>query len=489
MESGAYQPLSERDMQRIHDTALDVLEEIGIADPIPEILEYALPKGCTLGDDGRLRFPRGLVEDVVARIPREVICYARHPKDDLELRGTRVATTSSGETVAILDYETQKYRPSTLVDLYDVVRLVDQLEHIHGFSQPFIATDFSHDVYAHDMNVVYTELAGTEKPIAAGVATVAHIDAIAAMCDLYTGEEGAFLKRPFVSFGGCPIVSPLRFAVESAEVLVHCTELGIPYDPAIASQAGATAPATLAGSMVQTFAETLACLVVVNAIRPETSMYFGMWPFISDLRTGSFTGGSGEEALIIAATAQMSRYYGLVSSVPSGMTDSKTMDAQAGFEKGITTTAVALAGGNMIATYPGAVGSLMGTSFEGMVIDDDMTGSILRLVRGVEVTDDTLSFDAIKDTAYGAGHFLDHEQTVRVMQTEYLYPKLSDRSSVDAWEEAGGKTIYDRAHERVVQLLSTHYPNYIDPVVDAKIRARFPIELSLEAMQPGPRWG
>jgi trimethylamine--corrinoid protein Co-methyltransferase len=489
MQGGAYKPLRESDIHRIHGAALDVLEDIGIGDPIPEVLHYALPKGCGLGDDNRLRIPRALMEDLIAVSAKEYVLYAPDPAYDHEIEGERVYLSTSGEAVSILEYETQHYRPTRLVDLYDAARLADQLEHIHTFGQPFIAAEYSHDLYAHDMNIAYAELAGTRKSFALGIAIANHIEPLIALFDAYLGEEGGFLKRPFCTFGGCPIVSPLRFGRENAEVLVKVAELGLVGDVAVAPQAGATSPAALAGTLVQTFAETLACLAVVNLVRPGTPFNFGMWPFISDLRTGSFSGGGGEEALVMAASAQLCNFYGFTTSVACGMTDSKTMDAQAGYEKAITTTALALAGGNLIAAYPGVVGSLLGQSFEGMVIDNEMMGNVQRLLRGIEVTDETLSYDVIKETALGSGHYLGHKQTLAMMQTEYLYPEVGDRRSTGDWEETGSRDIYQLAHERVKEMLADHYPEYIDPKADARIRERFPIKLNAQDMRAGNgRW-
>jgi trimethylamine--corrinoid protein Co-methyltransferase len=490
MKGGQYKPLSDHDIEQIHDAALDVLERIGIGDPIPEILQYALPKGCTQGDDGRLRFPRALVEDLVDCSAKQYVLYAPDPALDREIKGQEVLLATSGEAVKILEFETQTYRDTLLVDLYDATRLADRLEHIHYYGQPFIASEWSHDVFVHDMNIAYAELSGTRKAFSLGIAVADHLDPLIAMFDLYAGREGAFLERPFCVFGGCPIVSPLRFAKENAEVLVKNAELGLVGDVAIAAQAGATAPASLAGALVQTFSETLACLCVMNLIRPGSPMNFGMWPFISDLRTGAFSGGSGEEALIIAAVCQLANHYGLITSVPTGMTDSKTMDAQAGYEKAITTTAAVLAGGNMISTYPGIVGSLLAQSFEGMVIDNDMMGSALRLLRGIEVNQATMAVDVIEDAVFGAGHFLGQAQTLELMQTEYLYPEVGDRRSAGDWEESGSRSVYQLAHEKVNEILSGHYPEYVDPKTDALIRDRFPIQLAPEDMRPGNgRWG
>jgi trimethylamine--corrinoid protein Co-methyltransferase len=489
MPGGAYQPLSESDIQRISDTALDILENIGIGDPIPEILHYALPGGCVLGEDNRLRFPRALVEDLINISAKEYICYAPDPRYDLEVSGQKVYFCTSGESVSILDYQSQSYRPTTLVDLYDAARLADTLEHIHSFGQPFIAAEYSSDVYVHDMNIAYAELAGTCKSFSLGIAEVEHIEPIIALFDAFLGEEGAFLKRPFCTIGGCPIVSPLRFGEDNARVLVKLAELGMVGDVAVAPQAGATSPAALAGTLAQCFAETLACMAVMNLVRPGAAINFGMWPFISDLRTGAFSGGSGEEALVMAATAQLCNHFGFITSVASGMSDSKTMDAQAGYEKAITSTALALAGGNLIAAYPGIVGSLLGQSFEGMVIDNDMLGNVQRLLRGIEVTDETLSYEVIENTVFGVGHYLNQPQTLELMQKEYLYPEVADRRTPGEWEVSGKEDIYELAHEKVKKTLSGYYPEYIEPAADRRIRDNFPIRLAPDDMRAGNgRW-
>jgi trimethylamine--corrinoid protein Co-methyltransferase len=488
-EGGAFRPLGEDDIRRIADTALDILERIGIADPIPEILNYALPGGCVLNEEGRLLFPRALVEDLIDVSARDYVAYAPDPRHDMEIIGERVFFSTSGEAVNILDYATRNYRATRLTDLYDAARLADTLEHIHQFGQPFIAAEYSQDIYVHDINIAYAELAGTAKSFALGIAEVDHLEPIIALFDLYLGEEGAFLKRPFCTFGGCPIVSPLRFGADNAQVLVRLAELGLVGDVAVAPQAGATSPAALAGTLAQTFAETLACMAVVNLVKPGSAINFGMWPFISDLRTGAFSGGSGEEALVMAASAQLCNHFGFITSMACGMSDSKLMDAQAGYEKGITTAALALAGGNLVAAYPGIVGSLLGQSFEGMVIDNDMLGNVQRLLRGIEVNDETLSYDVIDETVHGRGHYLGHPQTLQLMQSEYLYPDIADRRTLGEWEAGGREDIAELAHERVKKILSSHYPEYIDREADRRIREQFPIRLQQEDMRAGNgRW-
>ena len=170
------------------------------------------------------------------------------------------------------------------------------------------------------------------------------------------------------------------------------------------------------------------------------------------------------------------------------MTDSKISDAQAGYEKGISAILAGLAGGNRILESAGMLGSLMGCSFEALVIDNEMLGMVQRVIRGIEVNEETLSVEVIKDVALGTGHYLGHSQTLDLMQSEFLYPKIADRRPPGEWELEGSKDILDRAHESACEILSTNYPNHISSKIDKNIREKFPILLPLEAMKPNPRW-
>jgi trimethylamine--corrinoid protein Co-methyltransferase len=481
VRGGSFRPLSDRDVARIHQTVLDVLEKLGMGDPPPAVRDLALSRGCWLNDRGRLCFPRALVEDIIAGAGRDFVLHGRDEKYDLEISGTRVHYGASGVAVLVPDFETGRYRPSTIVDLYDFARLVDVLENVHFFNRPVIGRDIA-DPYTHDINMSYVSVAGTTKHIAVGFNSGAHVRATLDMFDVILGGEGRFARRPFCSVGTCAVVSPLRFAEENCDVAIAAAQLGFPINMIIAGQAGATAPAALAGTLVQTTAETLAGLLMVNFVKPGHPVIFSNWPLVSDLRTGSFSGGGGEEAVMTAASAQISQFYNVPSGVGAGMADSKLPDNQAGYEKGITTALAGLAGANMVYEGAGMLASLMACSFEAFVIDDDMLGSVLRAIRGIEVSDETLSFEGIRAAIEGPGHYLGSEQTLQLMETEFVYPKLGDRTSTDEWEAGGGRDIRDRARERVREILSSHYPVYVEPHIDEEIRRRFPIVLSSRDM-------
>jgi len=488
MQGGRYRPLTAQQIQQIHNSVLDVLETIGMADPIPELLEHALQRGCLLNEHGRLCFPRALVEDVIAASPKQITYMGQDPRFDLDINDLAVHTYGGGDSVGMLDVGASKYRPSTLLDIYDLARLVDRMDNIHAFSRLVVATEFSNQLEC-DLNTAYASAAGTAKHTALTFNDVSHVQPTLEMLHLMAGGEKKFRDRPFMHGGGCPVISPLRYGKENSEVCLESTKFNAPIWIVVAPQAGSTAPAALAGALVQVVAEALAGLLLVDLVHPRHPVMLGPWPFISDLRTGAFTGGSGEEALVSAAAVQMISHYGLASSIGAGMTDSKLPDNQAGYEKGIAVTLAAHAGCNNVSESAGMVGSLMAASTEALVIDNDMLGAILRTVRGIDINDESLSVDVIREVVHGEGHYLRHPQTLRLMRTEYEYPAIADRSPPGDWEAAGSPDIRQRAAERVKSILSSHYPEYIAPDIDKKIRERFPIRLPREAMFPGNgRW-
>ena len=485
---GAYKPLGEQDIGRIHEAVLDVLETIGVAEPIPIVEEHALQQGCWMNDGGRLCFPRALVEDIIANTGRDLTFMGRDEAHDLDLSDLRVHTYGGGEAVTVLDVGADLFRPSTLLDVYDAARLVDKLDNIHAYSRLVVATEMQGRL-ACDLNTAYASVAGTAKHSALTFGDAENVGPTLEMLYMIAGGEDKFRERPFCHGGGCAIVSPLRFSKENCEVCIESTRFGSPVWVVTAPQAGATAPAALAGTLVQVTAEALACLLMINLVVPKYPVIMGPWPFVSDLRTGAFTGGGGEEAIVSAAAAQIMNWYGLTSSVGAGMSDAKLPDNQAGYEKAIAVALAAHAGCNNVSESAGMVGSLMGLSYEALVIDNDMLGTVLRTVRGIEVNDDTLSVDIIRDAIAGEGHFLRQEQTLELMRTEYEYPELADRRPPNDWVDGGSPDIRQQAGERVREILSSHYPEYIAPDIDRKIRDTFRIELPREAMTAaGGRW-
>jgi len=484
MLGGRFCPLSDAEMQRIHALVLQLLESLGLSQITPSLEARAVAAGCWVDTDGRLRFPRALVEDMIAKTRRKFTLHGIDPAHDIEIGGRRVHTGTGGAAPTIMDFETGKYRESTVADLYDVARLVDRMDNIHWYHRSLVARDTT-SILDLDINTTYACLSGTRKSIAVSYTDSASVRAVVPMLDAVAGGQGKFRERPFCTAVCCHVVPPMRFATESCEALEAAVLAGMPILLVAAGQAGATAPAALAGAVAQACAEVLAGLILCNIIDPNCRGIFATWPFVSDLRTGAMSGGSGEQALLSAACAQMAAFYDLPNSVPAGMTDSKLPDMQAGGEKGYTVSLAAHAGASMIHECAGMQGSLMGTCFESYVLDNDLLGAILRTVKGVEVSDDTLNFDTIRDVVMGEGHYLGHPQTFNRMKTDYLYPDIADRKSISEWEDAGSRNARDVARDTVRKVLADHYPSHIPEQVDRQLRENFNIILPRNRMIAG----
>ena len=474
MSGGQYKPLTEAGVAQIHAAALDALEQIGLSQAPPSGVELLIGAGAIQGDDGRIRFPRALVEDMLAVAARNITLHAREEKHDLHLSGSRVHFGTAGAAVHIVDPITLDYRESTAQDLYDAARLVDNLDNIHFYQRTMVCRDVM-DNQEMDLNTLYGCLSGTTKHVGTSFSDPSYVAQCFDMLYTVAGGEEKWLERPFVSNSNCFVVPPMKFAEESCITMEDCIRRGMPMLLLSAGQAGATAPAPIALTIVQAMAECLSGVVYANAIKKGAPCIFGTWPFVSDLRTGAMSGGSAEQALLTAGCAQMHRFYDLPGGAASGISDSKLPDMQAGWEQGITNALAGLAGLNMCYEAVGMHASLLGFCMESLVLGDDLLGQAMRLVRGIDVTPDSTSLDAMKEVCLGGpGHYLGSDQTLRLMQTEYTYPKVGNRMSPKEWNEAGKPLLLDTAIARKNSILA-QAGSRIDPDIDAVIRAKYNI--------------
>lgn len=483
LEGGRYKPLADGDISRIHEAVLTLLETVGFANAIPSCIEALISVGADHGADGRIRFPRALVERTIRNAARNFTLHGQDPKHDMLVQGTRVHYGTAGAAVHLVDVEKREYRESLLQDIYDAARIVDRMDNIHFFQRPMVPRDMV-DPADLDLNTLYACVTGTTKHVGTSFTVRENVAPALDMLYAIAGGEEAFRARPFVSNSNCFVVPPMKFAEDACGVLEACVEGGIPILLLSAGQAGATAPAAIAGAVVQAVAEVLAGLVYVNAIKPGHPCIFGTWPFVSDLRTGAMSGGSGEQALLTAACAQMAQFYDLPGGSAAGMADSKLPDIQSGYEKGITDVMAGLSGLNLVYESAGMHASLLGFCLESLIIDNDMIGQCLRCVRGIEVSDASLSLDTIADVCLnGPGHYLGHAQTLSLMQTAYFYPAIADRFSPKEWNEKGKPDILQRAVAEKRRIIDSHFPRHVSREIDDGLRARHPnIQLPRKAM-------
>ena len=480
---GQYRPLTDEGVAAIVENSFRILEHVGFGDPTAHCIEVCTALGAILGDDGRLRMPRELVERTLQQARRDLVLHARDPRHDLDLSGARVHFSTAGAAVQLADPATNCYQESSAQDLYNMARLADTCEHIHMFQRSCVPRDIT-DNYALDINTLYCCLSGTSKHVGSSWTLPWHLEKSFEMLHRVAGGEAQWRARPFVSQSNCFVVPPMKFAADAMECLRLAVQGGMPVLLLSAGQAGATGPAYLAGTVSQAWAECLGGLVYVNAIEPGAPAILGAWPFVSDLRTGAMSGGSPEQGLLSAACAQIGNHLDLPFGTACGMSDAKFPDFQAGAERAGTVLSAALSGANIVYESAGMYASLLSICPESLLLDNDVLGAVGRSVRGIEVNDQTLSFDEIEQVCVGGeGHYLGSGNTLQVMQSEYVYPNFGDRSSPTEWEELGKPVQLERAIARKHEILATPATPHISDELDAQLRTEFPIFLTREDMR------
>ena len=473
---GRLKPLNEAAVDKIVDAAFDILSNIGMAGLPVALHQPFKDKGASIRVDGRVCFPRSIVERALSRAPSTVRLPGFDDNNSLDIGGGRVHIGTGGAAVQVLDSSDMRFRDSTLNDLYLLMRLVDVLPNIHYGLRPVIARDV-HDLTDLDTNTAFASLKATSKPIGVSFNSVQSVEQVVALCDTALGPQKSFASQPFCMGVVVHVVPPLRYATESVDVLEACIHHGVIPQICSAGQVGATSPVTLAGGLAQGLAESLAGLMLVDFFKPGAECIYAFMPFVSDLRTGAMTGGSGECAIANAAAAQLLAALELPSTVSAGMTDSKRADVQAGYEKGYSITLAAQAGADMINLSVGMLGSIMVASPEAMVIDNDMCGAIMRSVQGIEVNDETVNIEMIERVVTGEGHYLGEPETLARMKSDFVYPALGDRRSIEDWQDAGEPTIWDAAVKQV-QEIRKNDPTHLSAALESQIRENFKIQLN-----------
>ncbi len=453
-----------------------MLENVGMADAPPGLVTRLIAGGARERSDGRILLPRSMVEGALSRAPSTVSLPGFVEDNGVSIGGQGVHIGTGGAAVQVLDAATGTYRDSELRDLWSMMRVLDEMPNIHYGLRPLIARDMI-DHLELDLNTAFAITAATAKPTGLSFTSEATVDPVIDLFDAALGGEGQFAKQPFSMAVIVHAVPPLRFSPEGYEIMERAIARGMIIQSCSAGQAGATSPPSLAGSLAQGLAEILAAVVMADAIKPGHPCIHAFMPFVSDLRTGAMTGGSGEAAVISAAASQLLGHLDIPHAVSAGITEAKSADIQAGYEKSYTVSLSAHAGADMVQLSVGMLGSIMVASPETLVIDSDMCGAILRSVRGVEVQPSYLDLSIIEDVVSGDGHYLGEPQTLELMRSEYVYPDLGDRTTVDEWVAAGEPSIWSRAQQRVAEILAQGRPAHLSLEREAAIRDAFPIHL------------
>jgi trimethylamine--corrinoid protein Co-methyltransferase len=445
--------LSPEEQKTIYNSALQVLNEVGMLILHEQALKLLKDAGCSATDEGLVTIPSQLVEKALKTAPANIPMYDREGKHTMDLGGTRSYFGTGSDLMYTLDGATMQRHLSVLEDVKRAAKLCDALDNIDfimSFAHP---SDFKPQrAYLASFQAMALNSA---KPI---VCTAENREDLSLMWEIsciLRGSEQELRSKPYFVQYAEPI-TPLKHPFPSVDKLLLCAEKGVPCIYSPAPIAGSTAPMSIAGHVVQGLAESLCGLVIHQLKAPGAPFLMGMGPAVLDMGTSQCSYSAPEFYMSNMAMTEMSLYLDLPNWSYAGCSDSQLPDGQASLESGFQSLLSGLVGANLNHDVGYLDFGLTG-SLEMIAIGDDILDQVRRIKKGIPVDQDTLAVEVIKNVG-PHGHFLTEEHTLEHLHATQWRPRLLTRPGYQEWEAAGGKSLFDRAREVVEKTLKEHQP-------------------------------
>ena len=462
--------LTHEQVERVHEASLEILENVGLLVRNEEARERFVKHGCHVDVETQIiKFPSAVVEHFRQAIPPSFTFHGRDPSYDRTIPDDRPLVSTGSSAPDLIDLQTGQVRRSISDDIARIAYLINELPGYDIFSISVTADDAPPGQYS--LSRFYPALKNCLKPVFGSAPSMGEIENILKLGTLIAGSESDFWERPFVTFGYCPMISPLTMDVESTEKLMRFTEQGIPSYGVVAPNAGMSAPLTLTGALTLTNAEFLAQATLEQISRPGKPIVYDPLPTVADIRTGAYAPGAIETGILLMGCAQMAGYYNIPSGGFVGLTNAKTIDAQSGFETGMSTVAALLAGTDLL-RMGGLLDALMVFDFAKAVIDNEIALMLKQTARGLHFSEENLALDVIEGAGPG-GTFMDKVHTIKRMRTTALLPEIANRLPWAQWEAKGAPDAQVQAIQKVHEILTIDNPAAFSQDVDTRIRAKF----------------
>ena len=458
-------PLEGDAIQRIHQAALDLLQDVGVkvaSKPGEEML-------CEAGQQidastGAVRISQELVEQCLSTVPSQVLLAGRDESRDVVLGTGKVHTCLDGQGMYALDRDSGQRRPSELRDLVAATRLSDALDGVDYLWPNVVPTDVPQSVRTYVESAV--GFIHTSRHNQHEIKGIDEVPYLLEMFDILLGDRRRHAERPIFSVTCCP-VSPLQHESDMTTASLELARNDVPVVVMPMPLAGATAPVTLAGTLAMLLAEFLSGVALYQLARPGLPMILGIGATILDMRTGLYSAGAPELSLLNIAMTQIGKHLGVPVMAQGLVTDAKAPGAQASYEKAVNGLSAFMAGSDVV-NGVGLLDSSQLLSLEQMVIDDEIVKMLRRIERGFEIDDEHLMLDLVAEMGHG-GHFLGQRRTLKYLRKgEHFLPGISFRGPYQAWEESG----YDEvatAREQADRLLKEHEVLPITPEAERAI--------------------
>ena len=438
-----FELLTKSQIEEIHESTLEIMERIGIDFRYQPALDI-LSQGGAKVDGCRVRFPRQLLEAQLRKAPSKFTLFARNPEHNLVVGGEHNIYVPANCAPFVSDLDNGR-RYGTLKDFGNLVKLTHSSKNIDMCSNILVEpNDVPHEL--RPAETTYACLRFSDKCFMGCATDPEGVRITLQMISIVFGGTEALAEKPRVIAIPCSL-TPLCYDEHMLGVMIEYAQAGQPQLINSLAIGGATAPATLAGALVVQNAEILAGIVFAQLVREGTPVVYSMGSSCADMRSGALAVGAPEMAIHNVMAAQMARFYHIPSRGAGALTDSKTIDVQAGYESMMNLMAAHNSGLNFILHAVGALETLICISYEKFIIDDEMAGMVKRFHRGVEVNKESLALEVVEETGPG-GHFLDKDHTFKHCRREFYLPQLSDRSPYESWEIAKSNSLSEIANQR-----------------------------------------
>jgi trimethylamine--corrinoid protein Co-methyltransferase len=457
--------LSQEDIERIHQTSMRVLGNVGVEFPLEEALDV-FRRHDVKTDGTRVYITEDQLWKALASAPARFTLHARNPERSVAIgKGEPTVFAPGYGAPFLIDAQGNKQVP-TVDDYHTLVKLAHALpnQDVSGY---LLAEPGDVSAEAAPLHMVYAHAIHSDKPFIGSVEDEVAVRHTMEVVRILFGENAA--ERP-ATLGVISSLTPLGYSREMTGAIVTYAREGQALLVANLAMAGSTAPITLAGMLAMQNAEMLAGIVLSQLVRPGTPVIYGTTSTNIDMRSGALAIGSPELAQVVCAHQQLVRFYGLPSRGSGALTDANYPNAQAGLESMMGMLTVVNSGADFVLHAAGILSSYLAFSREKFVIDDEICGRVRQFHRPIIVDDETLAYDSIARVGPG-GHFLMEDQTVERCRTEFWRPEVSDRTGLDEWLQAGKPDIVTRARERWQHLVGAHEDPPLDSTTARQLKA------------------
>ncbi len=446
-------------LDRILAEAFELLATLGTKVGSTEALDLLASAGAE-AKEGVARLPKTLVERALGSVPRDFFLYDRQGRPAVNYGSDNVHFDPGSSCLNILDSQTQQPRPAASADLILMVQVTEKLPQFAAQSTAMVCNDVPSEI--GDWYRLLLVLCHSNKPVVTGAFSATTLRIMLELLAADAGSPEALKQRPRAVFDVCPS-PPLNWSEFAAQNMIALARASVPAEMVSMPLAGATAPVTLAGAIVQHAAESLAGIAIHQLANPGAPVVWGGAPAIFDMSGGNTPMGAIETTMLNLGCAQVGKSLGLPTHGYLVASDARHIDAQAGAESGGSTLLGALAGINMI-SGAGMLDFLACHSIEKLVIDAEAIANAQRLLDGIEPRGATLALGSFAQTGLH-GDFLKLKETRQLFRKEQHFPSpVTDRGA-----DPGAPDILSRARGRVNELVEAYQRPELSGAIQPKL--------------------